>query len=82
MTEQLRVVVEIPRGSRNRYEWDEKLQAINLDRFLFGSMVYPTGYGFHQEPEGHQVAVDGWRSREEAPALIEASRQRHREQRT
>jgi inorganic pyrophosphatase len=82
MTEQLRVVVEIPRGSRNRYEWDEKLQAINLDRFLFGSMVYPHRLRLPPGARGHYVTVDGWRSREEAPALIEASQQRHREQRT
>lgn len=39
-------LVEIPKGSRNKYEWDEKLQAIRLDRFLFSSVVYPTDYGF------------------------------------
>jgi inorganic pyrophosphatase len=39
-------VVEIPKGSRNKYEYDPKLGAIKLDRFLFSSMVYPTDYGF------------------------------------
>jgi inorganic pyrophosphatase len=39
-------VVEIPKGSRNKYEFDEELGAIKLDRFLFSSMVYPTDYGF------------------------------------
>jgi inorganic pyrophosphatase len=39
-------VVEIPKGSRNKYEYDPKLSAIKLDRFLFSSMVYPTDYGF------------------------------------
>ena len=38
--------VEIPKGSRNKYEWDEELGAIKLDRFLFSSVVYPTDYGF------------------------------------
>src|SRR3954465_1789734 len=38
--------VEIPKGSRNKYEYDEDLDAIMLDRFLFSSMVYPTDYGF------------------------------------
>ena len=38
-------LVEIPKGSRNKYEWDDELQAIKLDRFLFSS-VYPTDYGF------------------------------------
>jgi inorganic pyrophosphatase len=46
MSDEVQVVVEIPRGSRNKYEWDDELQAIKLDRFLFGSMVYPTDYGF------------------------------------
>ncbi len=38
--------VEIPKGSRNKYEYDPDLDAIKLDRFLFSSMVYPTDYGF------------------------------------
>jgi len=38
--------VEIPKGSRNKYEWDEETGAIMLDRFLFSSMHYPTDYGF------------------------------------
>ena len=44
--------VEIPKGSRNKYEWDEELQAIKLDRFLFSSVVYPTDYGFIPETLG------------------------------
>jgi inorganic pyrophosphatase len=39
-------LVEIPKGSRNKYTWDEELGAIKLDRFLFTSVVYPTDYGF------------------------------------
>jgi inorganic pyrophosphatase len=42
----LHCLVEIPKGSRNKYEWDPQLNAIKLDRFLFSSMVYPTDYGF------------------------------------
>jgi inorganic pyrophosphatase len=42
----LHCLVEVPKGSRNRYEWDEDLQAIKLDRFLFSSVHYPTDYGF------------------------------------
>jgi inorganic pyrophosphatase len=45
----LHVLIEIPKGSRNKYEWDEELQAIKLDRFLFSSVVYPTDYGFIPE---------------------------------
>nr|MBA3839057.1 inorganic diphosphatase [Thermoleophilaceae bacterium] len=29
--------IEIPKGSRNKYEWDEELGAIKLDRLLFSS---------------------------------------------
>ena len=38
-------MVEIPKGSRNKYEWDAKLGAITFDRFLFSSVVYPLDYG-------------------------------------
>jgi len=38
--------VEIPKGSRNKYEWDEELAAVKLDRFLYSSVVYPTDYGY------------------------------------
>ena len=44
--------VEIPKGSRNKYEFDHKEHAIKLDRFLFSSMVYPTDYGFIPETLG------------------------------
>jgi inorganic pyrophosphatase len=48
--EQTEIVrVEIPKGSRNKYEYDEELDAIKLDRFLFSSMVYPTDYGYFPE---------------------------------
>ena len=48
----LHCFVEIPKGSRNKYEWDEKLQAIKLDRFLSSSVVFPTEYGFIPETCG------------------------------
>jgi inorganic pyrophosphatase len=38
--------VEIPKGSRNKYEFDTDEGVLKLDRFLFSSMVYPTDYGF------------------------------------
>jgi inorganic pyrophosphatase len=44
--DQLICLVEIPKGSRNKYEYDHDLDVIKLDRFLFSSMVYPTDYGF------------------------------------
>jgi inorganic pyrophosphatase len=40
------VFVEIPGGSRNKYEFDSELGAIVLDRRLFTSMSYPADYGF------------------------------------
>ena len=45
-SDRIHCLVEIPKGSRNKYEWDEELGAIKLDRFLFSSVVYPTDYGF------------------------------------
>jgi inorganic pyrophosphatase len=39
-------VIEIPKGSRNKYEFDHEVGGIKLDRFLFSSVVYPTDYGF------------------------------------
>ena len=41
--------IEIPKGSRNKYEYDEEVGAVVLDRFLFSSVVYPTDYGFIPE---------------------------------
>jgi inorganic pyrophosphatase len=46
LSEQLLVYVEIPKGSRNKYEYDEGIGEVILDRFLSSSMVYPTDYGF------------------------------------
>ena len=40
------VVVEIPRGQRNKYEMDHATGRIRLDRTLFTSMLYPADYGF------------------------------------
>lgn len=38
--------IEIPRGSRNKYEYDEEHGAFRLDRVLYSSVHYPTDYGF------------------------------------
>jgi inorganic pyrophosphatase len=40
------VVVEIPRGSRSKYEFDEKAGRLRMKRVLSLSVVYPTDYGF------------------------------------
>lgn len=42
----LLVMVEIPRGSRNKYEYNCEEQRFYLDRMLFSSVHYPTDYGF------------------------------------
>jgi len=39
-------VVEIPKGSRNKYEFDHATGSIRLDRVLYSSVHYPTDYGF------------------------------------
>ena len=39
-------IVEIPRGSRNKYEFDPETQSLRLDRVLFSSVHYPGDYGF------------------------------------
>ena len=39
-------VVEVPRGSRNKYEYDKELGLIRLDRVLYSAMYYPGDYGF------------------------------------
>ena len=40
------VVVEIPKGQRNKYEMDHRTGRIRLDRMLFTSTRYPSDYGF------------------------------------
>tara|TARA_B100000929_G_scaffold216002_1_gene172749 strand:- start:130 stop:705 length:576 start_codon:yes stop_codon:yes gene_type:complete len=43
------VLIEIPKGSRNKYEYDFVLNKIRFDRMLFSSMMYPGDYGFVPE---------------------------------
>ncbi len=43
------VLIEIPKGSRNKYEYDFVLHKIRFDRMLFSSMMYPGDYGFIPE---------------------------------
>ncbi|MFV0258320.1 MAG: inorganic diphosphatase [Acidimicrobiales bacterium] len=40
------VIVEIPKGSRNKYEIDHDTGALWLDRHLFTATTYPADYGF------------------------------------
>jgi len=49
------VLIEIPKGSRNKYEYDFKLKRMRYDRMIFSSMMYPADYGFIPET----LALDG-----------------------
>ncbi|MFA7309006.1 MAG: inorganic diphosphatase [Patescibacteria group bacterium] len=53
--EKFNVVVEIPQGSQDKYEYRDDLGVMELDRVLFGAQRYPVNYGF--VPETH--AEDG-----------------------
>ncbi|MCE3553650.1 inorganic diphosphatase [Pseudonocardia sp. RS11V-5] len=46
MTDRVDVVVEIPWGSRNKYEYDESAGVMRFDRRLPGSFAFPADYGF------------------------------------
>ncbi|HLH68311.1 MAG TPA: inorganic diphosphatase [Candidatus Dormibacteraeota bacterium] len=46
---EIEVVVEVPKGSRNKYEIDPKTGVIRLDRFLSSALRYPAEYGFVEE---------------------------------
>ena len=49
------IVVEIPRGSRNKYEYDEGSHVFRLDRVLSSAVFYNFDYGFIEETR----AADG-----------------------
>jgi inorganic pyrophosphatase len=51
----IHVVVEIPRGSRNKYEIDHESGHVFLDRRLFTATTYPADYGFVP----HTLGEDG-----------------------
>jgi inorganic pyrophosphatase len=43
---EIEVVIEVPQGSRNKYEMDAASGRVRLDRMLFTSTRYPVDYGF------------------------------------
>jgi inorganic pyrophosphatase len=47
--ESVDVIIEIPTGSRNKYEYDHERHIIRLDRRLFTATTYPADYGFVPE---------------------------------
>jgi inorganic pyrophosphatase len=49
---QFDVLIEIPKGQRNKYELDHKTGRMRLDRMLFTSTRYPHDYGFVEETLG------------------------------
>ena len=57
-TSWVEVVVEIPSGSRNKYEYDHERRRFVLDRVLYSSVHYPADYGFIDG----SLADDGTRS--------------------
>jgi inorganic pyrophosphatase len=59
------VVIDVPRGSRNKYEFDYERRGLHLDRRLFSATVYPADYGFVPQT----LAEDG--DRLDALALLE-----------
>lgn len=53
-------LIEIPRGSRNKYEYDEKTGRIKLDRVLHSSVHFPTDYGIILDtlaPDGDHLDI-------------------------
>lgn len=46
------VSIEIPRGTRNKYEIDHETGRIRLDRLLFTAMAYPADYGYIEDTLG------------------------------
>ena len=40
------VVIEIPKGSKNKYELDKETGLLRLDRVLYSAVHYPADYGF------------------------------------
>ena len=52
MSEVVDIFVEIPKGSRNKYEWDTATGRMRLDRMLFSAVHYPGDYGFVSDAWG------------------------------
>ena len=46
---EIEAIIEIPQGSRNKYEYDHTTHVVRLDRVLHSAVHYPTDYGFLPE---------------------------------
>ena len=71
------VIVEIPKGSRNKYEYQKANGVIFLDRVLYSSMVYPGDYGlipktFYEDGDPLDVLVAN--TRPIVPGAVSAAR--------
>lgn len=44
--EEINVVIEIPKGSSNKYEYDKETETFKLDRTMHSAVFYPFDYGF------------------------------------
>lgn len=51
-TDKFNVIIEIPKGSRNKYEYDEDLDIIKLDWVFSGEFCFPFDYGYIPETRG------------------------------
>ena len=53
-------LIEIPLGSRNKYEQDKQTGRIRLDRVLYAAMIYPAEYGVLEQtlaPDGDELDI-------------------------
>ena len=53
-------LIEIPLGSKNKYEKDKETGRIRLDRVLYASMIYPAEYGVIEQtlaPDGDELDI-------------------------
>lgn len=55
MQNAIEAIIEIPMGSKNKYEIDKEHDVIKLDRVLYSSMSYPAEYGYID----NTLALDG-----------------------
>jgi inorganic pyrophosphatase len=56
----VQALIEIPLGSKNKYEKDKKTGRIHLDRVLYAAMIYPAEYGVIENtlaPDGDELDI-------------------------
>lgn len=63
--EEVNVLIEIPKGSRIKYEYDREIGAFIVDRILYSSVVYPYNYGeivqtFYEDGDPLDILVIGF----------------------